>query len=127
MIRRAGINPMGLKWPRFLVAEEDGRPVGIGQVKVHRDGSHELASLAVVPERQGAGIGSALVRELIARHGDGPLHLTCRREMRGYYERFGFAGLHRSEYPPYFARMVPAFNAIGRLFGEHIVVMRRPG
>ena len=33
LIRTVGINPMGLKWPRFVVADEGGRIVGAGQVK----------------------------------------------------------------------------------------------
>ena len=125
MIREANLNPMNLRWQHFIVAEEDGRTVGIGQVKQHRDGSRELASLAVIPARQGRGIGSALVRELLARHGLGVLHLTCRRQMQAYYERFGFERVPRAEYPRYFARFLPVFNSIGRLFGEQIVLMRR--
>jgi N-acetylglutamate synthase-like GNAT family acetyltransferase len=125
MIRAAGINPMSLKWPNFLVAEEGGMTIGIGQVKRHGDGSLELASLAVVPDRQGQGIGSALVRELIAHHEDTVLHLTCRSQLQAYYERFGFRRLQRAEFPPYFARFIPMFNAIGRLYRMQIVVMRR--
>jgi predicted N-acetyltransferase YhbS len=127
MIREAGLNPMSLRWPHFLVAEEEGRVVGIGQVKPHRDGSRELASLAVVPSRQGGGIGSALIRELLATHGEGVLHLTCRSAMRGYYERFGFRLVPRREYPPYFGRLLPMVNSIGRFFGEQILLMRREG
>jgi len=125
MIREAGINPMGLKWPSFLVAEEGGITLGIGQVKRHGDGSLELASLAVVPDRQGQGIGSALVRELIARQEGKLLYLTCRSQLQHYYERFGFRRLERAEFPPYFARLIPTINAIGRLYRIQIVVMRR--
>ena len=32
MIREAGINPMGLRWPSFVVDEEGGAIVAIGQV-----------------------------------------------------------------------------------------------
>jgi len=34
-IRQAKINPRNLRWEDFLVAEEDGKSVGIRQVKVH--------------------------------------------------------------------------------------------
>jgi N-acetylglutamate synthase-like GNAT family acetyltransferase len=51
MIGEAGLNRMGLKWPRFIVVEEAGSILGIGQVKPHRDGTLELASLAVVTGR----------------------------------------------------------------------------
>ena len=125
MIREAGINPMSLKWPNFLVAEEDGLTVGVGQVKRHGDGSPELASLAVVPDRQGQGIGSALVRQLMARHEGEFLYLTCRSQLQGYYERFGFRRLQRADFPPYFARLIPTINAIGRLYRMRILVMGR--
>ncbi|HEY2941485.1 MAG TPA: hypothetical protein VGN09_03535, partial [Vicinamibacteria bacterium] len=51
LVRRANLNRMNLRWPNFLVAESDGGVVGIGQVKTHRDGSRELASMVVVSER----------------------------------------------------------------------------
>ena len=33
LVRMARINPRNLDWRRFIVAEENGRVVGIGQVK----------------------------------------------------------------------------------------------
>src|SRR6266540_3252707 len=74
IVRAARINPTGLDWPRFLVAEESGGLIGVGQVKPHRDGSREVASIAVVPEWQGRGVGAAIVRGLVARE-NGVLHL----------------------------------------------------
>jgi len=115
---------MSLNWPNFVVAEEDGEIVGVGQVKAHGDGSRELASIVVVPARQGGGIGSKIIRTLLASH-PGVLHLTCRRELQGYYERFGFRRLDRVEYPRYFARMIPLVNLVGRFGGIQILVMRR--
>jgi len=128
LVKDARLNPMSLNWPNFVVAQEDGKfggdVVGIGQVKAHGDGSRELASIVVVPARQGSGIGSAVIRTLLASY-PGVLHLTCRRELQGYYERFGFRRLDRAEYPPYFGRMIPLVNLIGRLGGIQILVMRR--
>jgi N-acetylglutamate synthase-like GNAT family acetyltransferase len=80
MIREARLNRMSLQWPNFVVAEEGGAIVGVGQVKAHGDGSRELASIAVAPARQGEGIGRALIEALLARE-PGTLHLTCRREL----------------------------------------------
>jgi N-acetylglutamate synthase-like GNAT family acetyltransferase len=125
LIKEANLNRMSLKWPNFVVAEEDGAIVGLGQVKSHGDGSRELASIAVVPERQGQGIGSTIIKTLLAREQGVVLHLTCRREMSGYYERFGFRRLVAAEYPPYFRRLIPVINVIVRLFGTQILVMRR--
>lgn len=124
LIKEAGINRMSLNWPNFLMAEEDGAVVGIGQVKTHRDGSRELASLAVVPARQGQGVGSALIKALLARE-HGLVHLTCRSQLQGYYDRFGFRRLDQAEFPLYFRRMIPIINVVARLVGTQILVMRR--
>ena len=133
IVRAAGINPLDLHWPRFLVAETDLplRVVGVAQIKPHRDGSRELASLAVVPDRRGEGIGGALIRALLATE-PGTLHLMCRDQLEGYYARFGFRALRPAEMPPYFrriTRMAGVFFALAALFGEarRITVMRREG
>ncbi|HEV2034208.1 MAG TPA: GNAT family N-acetyltransferase [Candidatus Dormibacteraeota bacterium] len=125
LVREANINPMSLDWPNFVVAEEDGMIVGVGQVKTHRDGSRELASIAVVPARQGQGIARALIETLLAREPGVVLYLTCRRELEGLYQRFGFRTLKRAEYPPYFRRMIPMINLVMRPLGTWILVMRR--
>ena len=119
---------MSLNWPNFVVAQDDdsdnGAIVGVGQVKAHGDGSRELASIAVVPARQGQGIGRAIIETLLGGE-RGVLHLTCRREMEGYYERFGFRRLDPAEFPSYFRRLIPVLNLVMRLFGMQIIVMRR--
>ncbi len=124
IVRAANINPTGLNWPRFIVAEDGGAIVGVGQVKPHRDGTRELASIAVIPARQGQGFGSAIIKELLRRE-KGTLLLTCRSRLQGYYERFGFVRLAPSDYPPYWVRRMRVINAILRPFGIRIIVMRR--
>jgi N-acetylglutamate synthase-like GNAT family acetyltransferase len=131
IVRAAGINPLDLRWPRFIVADDLGRIVGVVQVKPHRDGSRELASLAVVPEYRGQGVGSALVRDLLATEGDS-VYLTCADRLEGYYIRFGFRRLEPTEMPPYFrrlSRLTRFLSAVLRVFGYHwrILVMARPG
>ena len=124
IVRAANINPTGLDWPRFIVAEDGGAIVGVGQVKPHRDGTRELASIAVLPARQGQGIGTAIIQELVRRE-NATLYLTCRSRLQGYYERFGFRRLESRDYPPYFARMLPILNTLGRFFRVQVIVMRR--
>ena len=99
--------------------------VGMGQVKSHGDGSRELASIAVAPSRQGQHIGTAVIKALLAREGGAVLHLSCRRELEGYYQRFGFRRVEPSAYPPYFRRTTRMANLITRFFGIHLIVMRR--
>ena len=124
IVRAANIDPTGLDWPRFILAEDGGAIVGVGQVKPHRDGTRELASMAVIPDRQRQGVGSAIIEELLRRE-KGTLHLTCRSRLQGYYERFGFRLLASRDYPPYFARRIPMINTFLRPFGIRIIVMRR--
>src|ERR1700693_3483218 len=83
LIKEANLNRLSLHWPNFVVAEERGAIIGVGQVKAHRDHSRELASIAVVPARQGQGVGSALIQRLLAGERGAVLHLTCRRELEG--------------------------------------------
>ena len=124
LISEANLNRMSLKWPHFVVAEDGGEIVGIGQVKTHGDGSRELASIAVIPARQSQGIGSAIIKTLLARE-EGVVHLTCRFQLQRYYERFGFRRLDPAEFPPYFKRLVPIMNVVARMFRTQILVMKR--
>jgi amino-acid N-acetyltransferase len=121
---------MALDWQRFLLAEADGRIIGTVQVKPHGDGTRELASLAVVPAWQNRGVGTALMQAALARE-TGPLYLTCRSEIEGYYTRFGFRSLARGELTPYFRRLAlvaDGFSALARLLGRplRMSVMYRP-
>ena len=132
IIRAAQINPMDLKWPNFVLAVGDatGEVVGTGQIKTHRDGSRELASIAVVPEYQGRGIGRRIVQHLVDLDGNtGSLFLTCRSDMEKFYEPFGFRAVQANEMTPYFRRLkkiAGAFELLSR-GGVTLSVMRRDG
>ena len=116
LVREAGINPMGLKWQRFLVAvDEADNAIGCGQVKPHRDGSLELASIAVTRSWRRQGIANALIEELIKQH-PYPLWLTCMSHLIPFYEPFGFVEMtERKQMPPYFRRVVRLFPIYARL------------
>jgi N-acetylglutamate synthase-like GNAT family acetyltransferase len=102
LIWQVGINPFGLDWRRFLVAvDEQGTLIACGQVKPHRDGACELASIAVRAEERGYGIASAVIRRLLAENPP-PLYLICRPDLQPFYARFGFAPLTQLETPPSF-------------------------
>jgi GNAT superfamily N-acetyltransferase len=97
---------MGLDWRRFLVAQdEQGNLVGCGQVKTHRDGSRELASIAVVKAWRKQGVARAIIERLMADNPP-PLWLTCHSPLIPLYEKFGFrevTAVHNM--PPYFGRV----------------------
>jgi len=127
IISAVNINPLGLDWQRFVIATDDqGRLVGCGQVKPHRDGSLELASIAVQPEWRGRGIARAIIEHLLQGY-PGRLYLTCRAELDPLYRKFGFEPIQLAEMPPYFKRIrwiVTAFNKLSHRADE-LLVMRR--
>lgn len=115
LIWRVQINPMSLDWRRFMVAvDESGLVAGCGQVKSHGDGTREMASIAVQPELQHQGIGTAVVQRLLAENSP-PLYLTCRARMEPFYQRFGFATVAPEKLPPYFRRIFQAVAFFRRL------------
>lgn len=90
LIRRVRINPLNLDWHNFIVAvEEHGNIIGCGQIKVHRDGTNELASIAVEHGWRGQGVATKIIHSLL-KEASLPIWLVCRAELEGFYKRFGF-------------------------------------
>ena len=114
LMRPRDYNRVNLRPACFLVAEEEGVVIGIGQIKRHRDGSPELASLVVAAERRGQGIGQALVRALVARH-QGPLYLFCLATLESFYAALGFQPVARRHLPLPLALIHGLGNTFGRL------------
>lgn len=127
IISQVQINPMGLNWPRFILAiDPDGKVIGCGQVKPHSDSSRELASIAVLPEWRGKGIARAIIEQLLEQH-PGRLYLTCRSRLGALYQKFGFQALQFEELPPYFKRISRLVAVFNKLFHQpdQLLVMRR--
>ena len=130
LIHRVNINPTGLDWRRFIVAvDEAGRLVGCGQMKPHRDGTRELASIAVQPERQGQGIGHALIERLLTQN-PRPLYLMCRANLEPYYRKFHFQVVNSKEMPRSYRFIWYAARTFHLLFprqfpGLRIMVLRK--
>jgi len=105
LIKEVDINPMGIKWQRFVVAEdEEGVFIGCGQVKPHRDGSMELASIAVSQAWRYQGVARQIIERLQADYGR-PLWLTCISILTPFYAQFGFIEIDNlNEMPTYFRR-----------------------
>ncbi len=126
IVRAAWLNPIGIDWQRFMVVDDGWQLIGVGQVKPHRDGSRELASIAVVPEYQGHGVASAIIGALLKQE-QGTIYLTCRYGMTPFYTRFGFRRIDRADMTPYFRRTERLVNALLWLARrpERLAVMRR--
>ena len=105
LVRGSGINPFGLDWQRFVLAvDSQDQLVGCGQVRLHRDGSRELASIAVCPEWRHQGAARAIIEQLLGLHSR-PLYLTCRAELGPFYAKFGFRRVESEEMSAYFRRL----------------------
>jgi N-acetylglutamate synthase-like GNAT family acetyltransferase len=111
LIRAVNINPMGLKWQRFLVAVDgNGRLIGCGQIKSHRDGSRELASIAVQKGWRRQGIAGNIIKHLLAKEAP-PVWLTCMNKLVPFYEQFGFVEVQAGD-----GRILPLYFRQARRF-----------
>ena len=116
LIDAVGINPMGLDWRRFIIAVDvEDHLVGCGQVKPHRDGSLELASIAVRPEWRKQGVARAIIVQLLETH-PRPVYLVCRNRLGTFYEKLGFVNItNPDDMPPYFRRLIRLVQVFQRL------------
>ena len=115
LIHEVQINPNGLDWRRFTLAETpDGQFIGCGQLKPHSDGTLELASLAVTPSQRGKGVARVIIQKLMA-DAPRPLYLTCRSQLGPFYEKFGFRGINGDELPKYFRQIIKVAGLVNAL------------
>ena len=125
LIREGQINPMGLDWDRFIVAVTDtDEVIGCAQIKPHRDGSQELASLVVTESWQGRGVAKKLMNSLIESH-NGDLYLMCQSSLGPFYQQFDFVSVEENEMPKYFRRISKLVSFVEPLTkrGETLLVM----
>lgn len=124
LIHVVGINPLGLHWSRFTIAEHDGQFIGCAQLKPHRDGSLELASVAVWPQYHGRGVGRTLVQHLVAS-APHDLYLTCLAHNEAFYRQFGFSTVTDSpNLSPYFRRIARIMRLLRPIFGRGRIMFR---
>jgi N-acetylglutamate synthase-like GNAT family acetyltransferase len=120
LIHQAKLNPRNLHWEHFLVAEENGKIVGVRQVKVHAQGTREVASGFVLPEYRNQGISALLMNELLVRE-HGPLYSMIDQKWLRYYEQFGFRQVAADQLPSDFHQEY----RIGRIITSLISVFRK--
>jgi amino-acid N-acetyltransferase len=120
MVRRARLNPADLRWERFVIAERDGHPVGVAQLRRHVDGATELASLVVEPECRGRGVAIRMVEALLADE-QAPVYTLIDRRFVDHFARWGFARVDPRQLP----RSVSRVYRIGRVVTAVGSVLRR--
>ena len=69
--------------------EEDGEVLAV--LRVLDDGpSRAIGRVATAAGARGRGLAARLIEEVLASHGQGPLHLGAQAHLESWYERFGF-------------------------------------
>jgi amino-acid N-acetyltransferase len=122
MVRGESLDPTALHWSHFLIAEDAGQTVGIGQIRPYPN-CRELGSLVVLESHRGQGVGALLIEALL-KDEPGPVFLECLAYRKAYYSKFGFQRV------PWWATPMPlklkaAFGGVfGRLFGYRVITMR---
>jgi N-acetylglutamate synthase-like GNAT family acetyltransferase len=118
LIRKARINILGLDYRRFIVAvDQMNQVIGCGQIKVHKDGSREMASIVVDFPWQGKGVAKAIIGRLIGNEKH-DLWLMCRTELVPFYEGFEFIEIFEPlEMPSFFRRIKRLWRVVVKATG----------
>lgn len=86
-VKRLGLDVEGLENHQFLVAKEGERIVGFGRMK-HYGEIYEMASLGVMEDFRGRGIGRMLVEALLDHFPSKEVYLVT--DIPSFFEKFGF-------------------------------------
>lgn len=124
-IRQARLNPQGLDWRRFTIAVDPaGQPIGCIQLKPHKDGGQELASLVVERQWRKQGVAKRLIEHIKARSGR-PLWLMCSSHLIPFYQQFDFVEVKApAGMPAYFRRMRRLMGLLMPFFaGNHYLAI----
>jgi amino-acid N-acetyltransferase len=128
MVRREGLDPTQLRQENFIVAETvhdlQRRIIGCAQLRQF-PGAQELGSLIVEPHWRGQGVGSTLVRALLAG-ATGDVYLECAAGLASYYRPFGFRPISWRRLPTALKVKFGLGRVMSLLPGINIVAMHRP-
>lgn len=123
MVLREGLDPSTLRWPNFIVAQDDaGAIAGIAQIKPYRD-CREFGSLVVLPQFRRQGIGAMLIEHALENEA-GDVYLVCGVHRVPYYRKFGFVEINRDDAPRTLRRKLRIVGLFS-VFGVKVVCMKR--
>ncbi len=122
LLHRVHFDTRGLRAECFLIARAgDGPILGCAQIKsVSRQ--RVLGSVVVAPAYRRQGIGTALIRALLAPE-SGPVMLMCVRELAPYYAAFGFQPVSSRQAPFGVYWRWAVLNALALPGAHHLTVM----
>jgi N-acetylglutamate synthase-like GNAT family acetyltransferase len=131
LVRQARLNPRGLDWRRFVIAEAGGAPVGAAQVRRHPDGCRELASLVVLSEHRDRGVAARMIDALLTDE-PGPVFTLVDRRYAQHFARWDFHPVDPADLPRSMTRQLRIgrlVTAIGSLLVHRrirLLPLRRP-
>jgi hypothetical protein len=99
LVHQARLNPRGLDWRRFVIAEAAGAAIGVAQVRRHPDGSRELASLVVLSEHRDRGVAGRMI-DALPPDEPGPLFTLVDRRYAQALHPVGFPPGRHCRPPP---------------------------
>jgi amino-acid N-acetyltransferase len=131
LVHQARLNPRGLDWRRFVIAQAGDAPIGVAQVRRHPDGSRELASLVVLSEHRDRGVAGRMIDALLTDEPGQVFTLVDRRYAR-HFIRWNLQPVDPVDLPRSMARQLligRVATAIGSLLLRHrirLLPLRRP-
>ena len=131
LVRQARLNPRGLDWRRFVIAEAGGTPIGVAQVRRHPDGSRELASLVVLSDHRDRGVAGRMIDTLLPDE-PGPVFTLGDRRYAQHFTQWDFHPVDPANLPRSMARQLRIgrlATAIGSLLIHdqiRLLALRRP-
>lgn len=88
-----------ISFNQFIVAKDDDKLIGCVRIKEMADDCLELASLVVLEEYRGKGIGSKLIKEILKKEKRRPIYLLCFMERKNFYSNLGFTLIEKESLP----------------------------
>lgn len=88
----------------FVIAKDKNRIIGCIRIKNLEKDTLELSSLVVLSEYQHKGIGSELVRHLLAKEQKRPIFLLTSSDKEHFYNKFNFHLINPIQLPKEFKK-----------------------
>lgn len=123
LILKAKLDPTQLNWQKFWIIEYYGRLVAFGQLRNFHL-AQEIGSLYVVPDFRNQGLGTILIKHLVAQANQ-PLYLKCsKEELKVFYSKRGFKTVGFEDLPRPLKFKFYIFNVRKKLLHTSLTFMK---
>jgi N-acetylglutamate synthase-like GNAT family acetyltransferase len=110
----------------FLVAAAGSRILGCARITEIGDGNIELSSMAVAEDCRKKGIGSKIIKMLLAAEKRRPVYLMCKRKNQEFYEEQGFKEIRDDLLPAaYKSKIDLIISPTRRIIGDGLAMIKK--